>query len=79
MAGASPTDNANISGALRPIDGVDVWPLLTGANETQPRPVEVNRQPSVVSVTSVASVTQPRPVEVNRLPSVVSVTSVTSA
>ena len=38
LAGVDPADDAMFEGAVRPIDAVDVWPMLTGANDTQPRP-----------------------------------------
>jgi arylsulfatase A-like enzyme len=50
LAGASPINDANISGRVRPIDGVDVWPLLTGLNNTHPRPVTVITEASAVEV-----------------------------
>ena len=31
LAGTDPTDDAVFDGIIRPIDGVDVWPMLTGA------------------------------------------------
>ena len=30
MVGVDPTDNATYDGVVRPIDGIDVWPLITG-------------------------------------------------
>lgn len=39
LAGVDPTDTVMFNGKLRPIDGVDVWPLITGTNTTQPRPL----------------------------------------
>mmetsp|Transcript_33133 Transcript_33133/g.100191 ORF Transcript_33133/g.100191 Transcript_33133/m.100191 type:complete len:713 (-) Transcript_33133:78-2216(-) len=37
LAGIDPTNNAVMFGKPRPIDGVDVWPMLTKVNTTQPR------------------------------------------
>ena len=50
LAGATPSDDANMSGAVHPIDGVDVWPLLTGRNTTQPRPITVVTEVSAIEV-----------------------------
>lgn len=38
LAGVDPTDDAWFEGEVRPVDSVNVWPLLTGENATQPRP-----------------------------------------
>ena len=35
-------------GAPRPIDGVDVWPLLTGTNTTQPRAATPTTEVSLI-------------------------------
>ena len=37
LAGVDPTDHAAAASGLPPIDSVDVWPLVTGANATSPR------------------------------------------
>lgn len=37
LAGVDPRNDVYIEGAYRHIDGVDVWPLLTGSNTTHPR------------------------------------------
>ena len=50
LAGAVPSDDANISGAVYPIDGVDVWPMLIGVNATQPRPITVVTEVSAIEV-----------------------------
>mgnify|MGYP000008483854 CR=1 FL=1 len=31
--GVDPTDNVTMDGAVRPIDSINVWPLLTHTNE----------------------------------------------
>ena len=49
LGGADPADAPVIAGAPRPIDGVDVWPLLTGASE-QPRPLTVITEVSAIEV-----------------------------
>jgi hypothetical protein len=38
IAGATTTDPAFINGSVHDIDGVDMWPAITGANTTSPRP-----------------------------------------
>lgn len=37
LAGVDPRNDVFLSGRYRHVDGVDVWPLLTGSNATQPR------------------------------------------
>lgn len=37
LAGADPTDARAAAAGLPPVEGVDVWPLLSGANATSPR------------------------------------------
>ena len=37
LAGVDPHDRATLMGEKHDIDGVDIWPLLTGLNTTQPR------------------------------------------
>ena len=50
LAGADPSDDANISGRVHQIDGVDVWPLLVGANSTQPRALTVVTEASAIEI-----------------------------
>eukprot|EP00966_Prymnesium_polylepis_P197839 4584405-Prymnesium_polylepis.1 len=50
LAGAPAADDANMSGSVHPIDGVDVWPLLVGANTTQPRSITVITEVSAIEV-----------------------------
>jgi hypothetical protein len=38
LAGANATDPAFVNGSVHDIDGVDMWPAITGANTTSPRP-----------------------------------------
>ena len=38
LAGVDPVDDAWFEGAVRPVDSVDVWPMLVGTNLTAPRP-----------------------------------------
>ena len=55
LAGVDPSDPALLSGAYRDIDGVDVWPLLTGTNTTQPR---LRTPTTEVSITDTSEGTQ---------------------
>lgn len=50
LAGADPSDDAHIGGGVHPIDGVDVWPMLTRRNDTQPRPCTVVTEVSAIEV-----------------------------
>ena len=50
LAGADPTDPAVLSGQIHDIDGVDVWPVLTGTNLTQPRRYTPLSEVSVIDV-----------------------------
>ena len=50
LGGADPADAPVIGGAPRPIDGVDVWPLLTAAVSEQPRPLTVITEVSAIEV-----------------------------
>ena len=52
LAGAPIADDPIIAGAPRPIDGVDVWPLLTGSNLSQPRPLTVITEVSAIEVSA---------------------------
>jgi hypothetical protein len=54
VAGVDPTDDVVFKGAVRGIDGVDVWPLLTGANATQPRALTPVTEVSIVDAGSSA-------------------------
>ena len=38
LAGVEPVDDVWFEGAVRPVDAVDVWPMLMGTNNTAPRP-----------------------------------------
>merc|ERR1712166_1474662 len=48
LAGGDSADPAMLSGAVRQIDGVDVWDLLTGANHTQPRAITPTTEASLI-------------------------------
>jgi hypothetical protein len=37
LAGVDPTDERAAAAGLPPVDGLDVWPLISGANATSPR------------------------------------------
>jgi arylsulfatase I/J len=47
LAGVDPTDRIAAAAGLPPIDSLDVWPLISGANLTSPR-VEIPVQPNVL-------------------------------
>jgi len=46
-----PRNDVYLDGRVRPIDGVDVWPMLTGANTTQPRVLTPTTESSIVEAT----------------------------
>jgi arylsulfatase A-like enzyme len=48
LAGVDPRNDVYIEGAFRHIDGVNVWPLLTGSNTTQPRKVTPTTEASII-------------------------------
>lgn len=48
LAGADPTNDVVFKGKMRSIDGVNVWPLLTGSNLTSPRPLTPVTEVSIV-------------------------------
>lgn len=50
LAGGDPTDDVHLGGRPRPIDGVDVWPLLTGSNLTAPRSATPTSEVSIVAL-----------------------------
>jgi len=50
LAGGDPTDDVTIDGVTRGIDGVDVWPLLTGENATQPRIMTPTSETSIIKL-----------------------------
>ena len=50
LAGAPAADDAVFKGVSRPIDGVDVWPLLVAGNATQPRALTVLTEVSALEV-----------------------------
>ena len=37
LAGVDPTDERAAAAGLPPVDGHDLWPLISGANATSPR------------------------------------------
>lgn len=52
LAGVDPTDNVVFEGKMRPVDGVDVWPMLTGTNTSQPRPITPITEVSIVDTST---------------------------
>lgn len=42
----------DINGTVRGVDSVNVWPLLTGANSTQPRAVTPMTETAIIEITS---------------------------
>eukprot|EP01062_Namystynia_karyoxenos_P043778 TRINITY_DN3205_c0_g1_i1.p1 TRINITY_DN3205_c0_g1~~TRINITY_DN3205_c0_g1_i1.p1 ORF type:complete len:545 (+),score=180.56 TRINITY_DN3205_c0_g1_i1:90-1637(+) len=52
LAGVDPADDVVLGGKVRPIDGVDVWPLLTGSNLTQPRPATPTTEVSIIDASA---------------------------
>ena len=54
LAGADPTDHTAAAAGLPPVDSIDMWPLLSGANVTAPRDwVPLLVDASVVGVSAV--------------------------
>jgi len=50
LAGVDPSNVVVLDGKPREIDGVDVWPLLTGTNSTPPRRLTPTTEVSIVDV-----------------------------
>jgi len=50
LAGVDPRNDAYLSGAYRHIDGVNVWPLLTGSNATQPRSITPTSEAGIFEI-----------------------------
>jgi len=51
LAGVDPKDDVYMAGAVRSVDGVDVWPMLMAAdNGTQPRAVTPTTEAGIVQV-----------------------------
>eukprot|EP00656_Telonema_subtile_P000083 TRINITY_DN10035_c0_g1_i2.p1 TRINITY_DN10035_c0_g1~~TRINITY_DN10035_c0_g1_i2.p1 ORF type:complete len:538 (-),score=120.73 TRINITY_DN10035_c0_g1_i2:189-1802(-) len=48
LAGVDSEDRAVFGGQVKGIDGVDVWPMLTGFNHTQPRALTPTTEVSVI-------------------------------
>jgi hypothetical protein len=48
LAGVDPADDAWFEGAVRPIDAVDVWPMVLGTNTTHPRAYTPTSEYSIV-------------------------------
>eukprot|EP00937_MAST-01D_sp_MAST-1D-sp2_P002952 g2952.t1 len=55
LAGVHAADAAELGGAVHDIDGVDVWPLLTGANATQPRAATPTTETSITDTSEFAA------------------------
>ena len=54
LAGVEPSNPVSFNGTLRDIDGVDVWPMLTNTNSTQPRPITPTTEAGIIKVTATA-------------------------
>ena len=50
LAGVDATNSPVIGGKARPIDGVNVWPLLTGRTATAPRRITPTTEVSIIDV-----------------------------
>jgi len=50
LAGADPTNSVEIDGEVRPVDSVNVWPMLTEANLTHPRPITPTSEAGIINV-----------------------------
>jgi hypothetical protein len=48
LAGADPTNSVIINGSMTHVDSVNVWPLLTGINATQPRPITPTSETGII-------------------------------
>ena len=48
LAGVDPQDDVYMNGSVRSIDSVNVWPMLTGVNLTQPRSLTLTTETSIV-------------------------------
>ena len=55
LAGVDPRDTVYMGGALRDVDGVDVWDLLSGRNDTQPRQHTPTTEAGIIEATSPTS------------------------
>lgn len=55
LAGVDASDGVVIDGVVHDIDGVDVWPMLTGENITQPRPITPVTESSIIDASSRAN------------------------
>ena len=53
QAGVDPKDSAYVNGGYRSIDSVDVWPMLTKANATQPRYHTPTTEASIIQAAGV--------------------------
>lgn len=50
LARADPTNDVEINGTVHPVDSVNVWPLLTGSNTTQPRSLTPVTETAVIQI-----------------------------
>ena len=51
LAGVDPSDPVDFNGTVHDIDGVDVWPMLTGINSTQPRMLTPTTEVGIIEAT----------------------------
>eukprot|EP00039_Didymoeca_costata_P013891 m.217870 g.217870 ORF g.217870 m.217870 type:complete len:625 (-) comp15892_c1_seq26:1294-3168(-) len=55
LAGIDYHDYAYMNGSIHDVDSVDVWPMLSGANNTQPRPITAVTEASIIYTMSSTS------------------------
>lgn len=55
QAGVDPKDSAYVNGAYRDINSVDIWPMLTKVNATQPRLVTPTTEASIIKAATAAA------------------------
>lgn len=51
LAGVDPSNPVDFNGTIHDIDGVNVWPMLTGVNTTQPRLLTPTTEVGIIEAT----------------------------